>query len=159
MNKIYDSLSPNSKATVNSILDKVMGSILDDNDKVNVNMLKAVLEQLNAEKQNLKAQIKADNDAIKAAECEIEVGSGNLQADALFANELEINIAAGNVNITLDGAKDDFNYNLSCALGNIVLGKTESDSGFDNNCVIKNNAKNDVAINCAAGNIEVYFTK
>lgn len=99
------------------------------------------------------------NDAIKAAECEIEVGSGNLQAEALFANELEINIAAGNVNITLDGAKDDFNYNLSCALGNIVLGKTESDSGFDNNCVIKNNAKNDVAINCAAGNIEVYFTK
>ena len=70
MNKIYDSLSPNSKATVNSILDKVMGSILDDNDKVNVNMLKAVLEQLNAEKQNLKAQIKADNDAIKAAEKE-----------------------------------------------------------------------------------------
>ena len=43
MNKIYDSLSQNSKATVNSILDKVMGSILDDNDKVNVNMLKAVL--------------------------------------------------------------------------------------------------------------------
>ena len=54
MNKIYDSLSQNSKATVNSILDKVMGSILDDNDKVNVNMLKAVLEQLNAEKQNFR---------------------------------------------------------------------------------------------------------
>ena len=88
MNKIYDSLSPNSKATVNSILDKVMGSILDDNDKVNVNMLKAVLEQLNAEKQNLKAQIKADNDAIKAAEKEATVARGKKLADQLEVGDL-----------------------------------------------------------------------
>ena len=88
MNKIYGSLSPNSKATVNSILDKVMGSILDDNDKVNVNMLKAVLEQLNAEKQNLKAQIKADNDAIKAAEKEAAVARGKKLADQLEVGDL-----------------------------------------------------------------------
>lgn len=88
MNKIYDSLSQNSKATVNSILDKVMGSILDDNDKVNVNMLKAVLEQLNAEKQNLKAQIKADNDAIKAAEKEAAVARGKKLADQLEVGDL-----------------------------------------------------------------------
>jgi uncharacterized protein YkvS len=68
MVKTYDSLPAESKKLVNEIVDKTMGSMKDDSDKVNISILKAVLEQLNEEKKNLKAQIEAEaQEAAKAA--------------------------------------------------------------------------------------------
>jgi hypothetical protein len=67
MTKTYDALPKDQKEAVNKIVDATMGLIRDDEDKVNVAILKAVLEQLNEQKISLKAQIKADADAAAKA--------------------------------------------------------------------------------------------
>jgi hypothetical protein len=67
MTKTYDALPKDQKEAVNKIVDATMGLIRDSEDKVNVAILKAVLEQLNEQKISLKAQIKADADAAAKA--------------------------------------------------------------------------------------------
>jgi hypothetical protein len=83
MKKTYDALQPESKKVVNEIVDKTMGLIKGDSDKVNVAILKGVLEQLNEEKKNLKAQIEAEAKAAADAAREAATKLGRELASKL----------------------------------------------------------------------------
>ncbi len=98
------------------------------------------------------------SDDLHANELSLDMGSGNIQLATLNANDIEINNAAGNVNLTLAGNEKDYNYKLSCALGQVLL-DDQSDAGFGNDFNRDYNANKDVCIDVATGNIEVHFSK
>ena len=87
-----------------------------------------------------------------------EVGMGQLSAEGLITGDASIECSMGNVSLKLDGSQQDFNYELSKAMGNVTLGR-ESSSGFASERHIDNNADKTMDIECAMGNVTIQFTE
>lgn len=94
-----------------------------------------------------------------ANDISIEVGTGNVELSDLDANNLEADCGIGNVDLNILGQEEDYNYDISCAAGNIDIGES-SYSGLGHDKEITNpNAKGDMELNCGVGNITVAFKK
>lgn len=108
-------------------------------------------------------------------EVEMDVGVGNLQAEALVCRELDISCGVGNVAIdgyvtgecdiecgvgevvmNLGNRQKDFNYRISCGIGNVVLGE-DSYSGISSDRKIDNGAGNTMEIECGMGSVILSF--
>lgn len=87
-----------------------------------------------------------------------EVGMGQLSAEGLITGDASIECSMGNVILKLEGSQQDFNYELSKAMGNVTLGK-ESSSGFASERYVDNNSDKTMDIECAMGNVTIKFTE
>ena len=87
-----------------------------------------------------------------------EVGMGQFTAEGLITGDAAVECAMGNVSLKLDGSQQDFNYELSKAMGNVTLGR-ESSSGFASERYINNNADKTMDIECSMGNVIIQFTE
>lgn len=87
-----------------------------------------------------------------------EVGMGEFFASGLITGDVSAECAMGNVSLTLEGSQEDFNYELSKAMGNVTLGR-ESSSGFASERYINNNADKTMDIECSMGNVSIQFTE
>lgn len=87
-----------------------------------------------------------------------EVGMGQLSAEGLITGDASIECSMGNVILKLEGSQQDFNYELSKAMGNVTLGK-ESSSGFASERYVDNNSDKTMDIECAMGNVTIRFTE
>lgn len=90
-------------------------------------------------------------------ELDAEVGMGELTAEGSVGSGAAIDCSMGNVEIKLDGSKEDFNYEIDGAMGNIDIGK-ESYSGFSQSRSIDNGAERTVQVSSSMGNITLRFT-
>ncbi len=87
---------------------------------------------------------------------EISMGAGNCEIQGQITGDVEVNCAAGQVTFDLLGTESDFNYEISCVVGNVKIGR-EKYSGLAETKEINNSASKEMEISCAAGNIEVQF--
>ena len=87
-----------------------------------------------------------------------EVGMGEFYAVGLITGDVSVECSMGNVSLTLEGSQQDFNYELSKAMGNVTLGR-ESSSGFASERYIDNNADRTMDIECSMGNVTIQFTE
>ena len=87
-----------------------------------------------------------------------EVGMGEFVAEGSIMGDASVECSMGNVSLKLEGSQEDFNYELSKAVGNVTLGK-ESSSGFASERYINNNADKTMDIECAMGNVTIKFTE
>lgn len=113
---------------------------------------------------------------IKTGKMEASVGAGTLEATDLEADEVDFSVAmgavtisegmiSGNIDLSCDmgslylemkGKEADYNYDIECAMGAIMIGDSEY-SGMGKEKYINNHAAKELDASCDMGSIEVIF--
>ena len=95
---------------------------------------------------------------ITAAYCDLQVGAGTIDIDQLDIQKLNADCGAGEIDMVVTGKEKDYNYELSCGMGEIDLENSEY-SGLGIEKTISNEgAQKDMVLECGMGEIDVEFT-
>ena len=95
---------------------------------------------------------------ITAAYCDLQVGAGTIDIDQLDIQKLNADCSAGEIDMVVTGKKKDYNYDLSCGMGEINLEDSEySGIGIEKN-ISNEGARKDMVLECGMGEIDVEFT-
>lgn len=95
---------------------------------------------------------------ITAAYCDLQVGAGTIDIDQLDIQKLNADCGAGEIDMVVTGKEKDYNYDLSCGMGEINLEDSEY-SGLGIEKTISNEgARKDMVLECGMGEIDVEFT-
>lgn len=95
---------------------------------------------------------------ITAAYCDLQVGAGTIDMDQLDIQKLNADCGAGEIDMVVTGKEKDYNYDLSCGMGEINLEDSEY-SGLGIEKTISNEgARKDMVLECGMGEIDVEFT-
>lgn len=95
---------------------------------------------------------------ITAAYCDLQVGAGTIDIDQIDVQKLNADCGAGEIDMVVTGKEKDYNYDLSCGMGEINLEDSEY-SGLGIEKTISNEgAKKDMVLECGMGEIDVEFT-
>lgn len=114
-------------------------------------------------------------DDIQAKELDIEVGAGQVSLDSFTADKLDLECGAGeaivrgnavreaniecgvgSVAYTAVGYQQDYNYELSCGIGELIVGN-DSFSGLGKERSIDNGGSKSMDIECGIGSVTVAF--
>lgn len=85
-----------------------------------------------------------------------EVGMGHMLLKGAINKEANIECAMGSVEVECQGEKDDFNYEIDGALGEVVIGNRQY-AGVTQEQKINNNASKDMKLECAMGSLVIDF--
>ena len=95
---------------------------------------------------------------IDVSELSLEVGLGNIEVKGNVTEKADLDCSMGNLNLDLDGKKEDFNFDIEGAMGNLKIGN-ESYSGLADSRRIHNDADKKIKVSCAMGNVTIQFTE
>lgn len=87
---------------------------------------------------------------------EVSVGMGSVRLTGDVTERLTGDCSMGELKVTLAGVQTDFNYDLSCGMGEMKVGD-DSYSGMANEKQINNQAAKDMELDCAMGSVVVEF--
>jgi hypothetical protein len=88
---------------------------------------------------------------------DLEVGAGQANVSGLSVETFDIEVGAGQINVELGGAENEYNYDVKCGVGNVVIGTT-SYSGLGTTQDVKNNgATKDIKVDCGVGEVKIQF--
>lgn len=90
------------------------------------------------------------------SEAEFQCGAGSVTASGNVKNALEIECGVGEIHMTVDGCKEDYNYDISCGIGEVVCGDSRY-SGIGHDEYIDNHAAREMNLDCGIGQIIVQF--
>lgn len=95
---------------------------------------------------------------LKVQELSVEVGAGTIDIDQLDIQKLNADCSAGEIDMVVTGKEKDYNYDLSCGMGEINLEDSEySGIGIEKN-ISNEGARKDMVLECGMGEIDVEFT-
>lgn len=95
---------------------------------------------------------------ITAAYCDLQVGAGTIDIDQLDIQKLNADCSAGEIDMVVTGKEKDYNYDLSCGMGEINLEDSEySGIGIEKN-ISNEGARKDMVLECGMGEIDAEFT-
>lgn len=112
-----------------------------------------------AQVENLSLSVGAGRITIKDMDItslDAEVGMGELVAEGAVSESVYIECSMGNVDLEVEGRQEDFDYCVSCSMGQVDVGG-ESFGGLDNTKSIVNGADKTMAVDCSMGNITIDF--
>lgn len=90
-------------------------------------------------------------------EIQLEVNAGRIEVDtAKKSKEITVECNMGQIEMELQGEENDYNIDLSCAMGNVSVGDYEI-AGMDGSKNIDNDATNTINAECNLGNINIYL--
>ena len=95
---------------------------------------------------------------INAQDANINCGVGNLTAAGIIKGENLITCGIGNVSLDLNGNEADYNYNVDCGIGTVII-NDNSYSGVNSKHKTNNNAKNSFDLDCGIGRIALEIHK
>ena len=87
-----------------------------------------------------------------------EVGMGHLSMEGSVEEKADVECSMGSMELKLEGSQKDFDYDLECGMGNLVLGE-DSFSGLSSERFIDNGAGKKMNVECAMGEVEISFTE
>lgn len=91
-------------------------------------------------------------------ELDAKIGMGELLGTGIVNKSADLECSMGNLELKLEGSKQDYNYKLDAAAGNVDIGR-DSFSGLATSRWIDNNASKTLNIECSMGNISIRFTE
>ncbi len=92
-----------------------------------------------------------------AENADLEASAGSLELEGRIGRNADIECGAGSVNLRLEGAEEDYDYDLECSMGEINLnGNTYS--GLSSERTVRNGGRGVMDIECSVGSIEIKFT-
>ena len=96
---------------------------------------------------------------ITAVNCDLQVGAGTIDIDQIDVQNLNADCGAGEIDMVVTGKEKDYNYDLTCGMGEIELEDSEY-SGLGIEKTISNEgAKREMVLECGMGEIDVEFTE
>lgn len=117
------------------------------------------------------------SEGISCHKLDVEVGAGEVVLGGITADEMDINVGMGvafiqggigrkidvecgmgSVEMELDNAETDFNYEIECAAGGISLGGKSYNSLVED-IRVDNKASGKCSLECSMGRIDVIFTR
>ena len=94
---------------------------------------------------------------VTAKSCALQVGAGTLDIDMLDTPDLSADCGTGEISLIMAGKEKDYDYELTCGIGEIDLGDSEY-SGFGIEKTISNDgASRNMVLECGMGEIDVEF--
>lgn len=93
---------------------------------------------------------------MQAGRLSLETGMGSLEYSGSINEKAELNCSMGSVVMKVSGAEEDFNYDVECAMGSVVIGDWEY-SGMAKEKKIDNRATKNMEIECSMGSVEILF--
>ena len=125
--------------------------------EANVGAGKMTFEKLDADQAELDCgagQMTVEELSSRVAEVSVGMGSVRLNGDV--TERLDGECSMGELKLTLAGAQTDFNYDLSCGMGELKVGD-DSYNGLAQEKQINNNASKNMELECAMGSVVVEF--
>lgn len=95
-------------------------------------------------------------DSFEAKEADFDCGAGELTACGNVEKLVDIDCGMGKVDYTTYDREIDYNYNLSCGVGNIECG-SHSCSGIGSDQKLDNHASKTMDIDCGIGEVTISF--
>lgn len=117
----------------------------------------AKLESLVADKAEFEigaGEIIVDDGTVQ--ECDVSVGMGNFEYNGEITKRGDIECGMGNAELYLEGCKEDYNYEIECAAGNVTI-DDEDFSGLSTEHHMNHQAETTIEIECSMGNVTVGF--
>jgi len=101
-------------------------------------------------------QITLEN--MDVVELDVNVGMGEFLAKGEIGERAWVECSMGNIEMTIEGRREDFNYQVNGSMGNIDVG-SDSYAGFSQVKQIDNHAEKEMEVECSMGNITIKFTE
>lgn len=102
---------------------------------------------------------KADISKLVAKELRLEVGAGQATVKELTVDKLDVEAGLGQVDIEMSGAAEEYNYDIECGIGRVVVG-SDSYSGLGAEKSVKHeNATKEIDVECGIGEVKIQFEK
>ena len=95
-------------------------------------------------------------DTLTADKVDAVISVGTLEIEGEVADMLNVSCGTGKVDIDLYGARENYNYKLTCQAGTIKVDE-ERFAGIGTTKEFDNGSSSDIILNCGAGNIEIDF--
>jgi hypothetical protein len=86
-----------------------------------------------------------------------QVDAGKFQSDGRIGQNAAIECNIGSVNLELGGDVEDYNYDISCAVGTVRIGDKKYSGMNHNTDTIDNNSHKSMKINCSLGEVSIKF--
>ena len=87
---------------------------------------------------------------------ELQINAGEMVIGYYEGSNLDVECAVGAMMIVCEGNKNDYNYNLECGVGEIIMGD-EIYSGLGQEIHVKNGGNKLIEAECAMGQIQIEF--
>lgn len=91
-------------------------------------------------------------------ETDLELGMGKAELNGQFSGNMDIDCGMGDVELRLDDAEEDHNYEIECSMGNVRVG-SRSYTGLADEVNISNGSRSTYKIECSMGNVHVDFAE
>lgn len=95
-------------------------------------------------------------DSFTAEETDLNCGAGEITAFGNVEREADIDCGIGEITFTTSGRESDYNYSISCGIGEVQCGNSTY-SGIGHEREIDNNAGKEMNIDCGIGQVNVSF--
>ena len=94
---------------------------------------------------------------ITADTMELEVGAGEAIVANLSVEKIDVKVGMGQVDLGLYGAQTDYNYNVECAMGNVVVGHHAYGGLSTGHHSQNHHASKMLNVECGMGEVRVKF--
>ena len=96
----------------------------------------------------------------RAASASVECGVGAMKLKGAVDGDVNINCGVGSVEMELDAVEADYNYEISCAIGAVLVNGSKRGGMFASQSTMRNaDAKGKMNMNCGVGRIELLTRK
>ncbi len=97
-------------------------------------------------------------DGITADKMDLNVGMGVAYVQGGIGREIDAECGMGSIEMELDNEETDFNYEIECSAGAIMLG-SKAYGALADDIYVNNRASGKCTLECSMGNIDVIFAK
>ncbi len=87
----------------------------------------------------------------------MEVGAGEATVSNLDIDTLDLEVGMGQVNLGMSGAQTDYNYNVECGMGNVVVGQHSYGGLGAEHHSQNHHATKEINVECGMGEVHVKF--
>ena len=87
---------------------------------------------------------------------ELQINAGEMNIGYYEGSNLDLECAVGAIMVVCEGNKNDYNYNLECGVGEIIL-DNETYSGLGQEKQVQNGGTKLIEAECAMGQIQIEF--
>ncbi len=127
--------------------------------EADIDMKSGVIYMEDIEAEELSVDIGAGEARIldfHADEADFDCGAGEMTIYGCANDNVDLDCGIGNINYNAFGNEEDYNYRLSCGIGEIVCGN-HSYSGIGSDRTVNNSGGRNMKIECGMGNVNVEF--
>ena len=101
-------------------------------------------------------ELTVEDGVIRCKKLEVDCGVGNSSLRMDIREEMKIDCGVGEVDVTLVGKSTDFDYNLQCGVGEVVIdGESYGSIGAEKK--VSHDAEKEIRIDCGVGSVSVEF--